>query len=146
VEEINVDGGTRDDLIAYFNGTQYFGGSGTGDRFAANWRDQSTGISWSLVTPDATTLANGVTVGGFERAHLLLGAGNDAVTGGISNDYIDGGVGDDTLSGGSGNDVLIGGSGNDIIEGGAGVYLGSIWLIMNLAPLLQNLLISHSNL
>ena len=121
LEEINIDGGGSRDLVVHYNGTQYFdSGSGTGDRFAANWRDQSTAINWSLATTNATTLANGVTVGGFERAHLLLGSGNDAVTGGSDNDYLDGGASNDTLAGGGGNDVLIGGAGNDVIEGGAG--------------------------
>ena len=120
LEAINVDGADDRDLIVYSNGTQYFGGSESGDRFAANWRDQSTAINWSLATTNATTLANGVTVGGFERAHLLLGSGNDAVTGGSDNDYLDGGAGNDTLAGGGGNDVLIGGVGNDVIEGGSG--------------------------
>ncbi len=119
VEEVNVDGGLGNDLVVYLNGTQYFGGAAT-DTFAANWRGQTAAINWSLATTNATTLANGVTVGGFERAHLLLGSGNDAVTGGNSSDYLDGGAGSDTLAGGGGNNTLIGGAGNDVIEGGSG--------------------------
>lgn len=52
--------------------------------------------------------------------HLILGSGNDNVTGNNLNNSIVGGNGNDTIDGFSGNDTLDGGAGNDSLIGGAG--------------------------
>lgn len=52
--------------------------------------------------------------------HIVVGSGNDTVTGGSLSDIIEGGSGNDSLFGANGNDVLIGQDGDDSMRGGEG--------------------------
>jgi len=121
VEHINIDASVRagqgsSQDIYYLNGTQYIASSAGGDRFLADWSAQSVAVEWDLGSELLKTLANGVTVGNFERVYLKLGRGDDDLVGGS----FDGGLGTDTLIGGDGDDFLNGDAGYDRIEGGEG--------------------------
>ncbi len=126
VEAIDIDatGGTRSNSAGefwYLGGTVYLGSTvGRYDRFIANWSDQTNAVEWDVRTAGAQDLANGVTVGYFERVYLALGGGDDTVTGAGNADHIEGGGGDDLLDGSGGNDTLIGGADNDFLNGGEG--------------------------
>ena len=126
VEAIDIDatGGTRSNSAGefwYLGGTTYLGSTrGYNDRFIANWSDQTNAVEWDVRTAGAQDLANGVTVGYFERVYLALGGGDDTVTGAGNADHIEGGGGDDLLDGSGGNDTLIGGADDDFLNGGEG--------------------------
>lgn len=49
------------------------------------------------------------------------GVGNDTLNGAAGDDSLLGGAGDDNLLGGDGNDILLGGAGSDTLDGGAGI-------------------------
>lgn len=51
---------------------------------------------------------------------ILLGSGNDVVSGRSGNNRIEGGAGNDSLSVSGGNNILMGESGNDRLTGGSG--------------------------
>jgi Ca2+-binding RTX toxin-like protein len=50
------------------------------------------------------------------RAHIVGGAGNDAITAGAGDDRISGGPGNDSLDGGAGRDVIRGDAGTDMVR------------------------------
>jgi Ca2+-binding RTX toxin-like protein len=143
-------GGTGNDTISGGNGNDRIEGGAGNDSMSGDAGDDTfvlenaagtdTIIGGSQTTADvidatamtdAVTLAfsgagagtlggTGTTAGfsGIER--VLLGSGNDTVTGSTGADYVDAGAGDDSLTGGAGNDTLFGGAGNDTIIGGTG--------------------------
>ena len=79
IETVNFTAGSGGDLVVYQDGTSYLGGGGT-DTFYADWSATTQAILWdNAPTAAAITLANGVTVGGFERLLLTTGSGNDVV-------------------------------------------------------------------
>lgn len=88
----------------------------------------ATGVNVTFSGAEAGTLVSGTDTLGFTAIeHLILGAGNDTVTGstgaesiasGAGNDLLSGGAGNDTLTGDAGNDTLTGGTGNDCLSGG----------------------------
>ena len=106
--------------MVYQDGTSYLGGGGT-DTFYADWSATTQAILWdNAPTAAAITLANGVTVGGFERLLLTTGSGNDIVknTQVAVSDWIDTRGGNDViaLSGVSSayqSDWVAGGTGTD---------------------------------
>ncbi|MCJ8051847.1 type I secretion C-terminal target domain-containing protein [Shinella curvata] len=51
---------------------------------------------------------------------IILGRGNDVLTGDAGTNSIWGGAGNDNINGGKGNDILDGGSGNDVLRGNIG--------------------------
>ncbi|MCV6593510.1 MAG: hypothetical protein OIF48_11195, partial [Silicimonas sp.] len=123
VERINIDerlgtGGTSLGLYLYMNGDTYVS-AGSG-HFAGDWSAQTTGVSWDIANPGVATLANGVTLGNMSQATLLLGTGEDTVSGGQKADHLHGGGGADTLRGGDGLDTLDGGRGTDLLFGEQG--------------------------
>ncbi len=72
---------------------------------------------------------NNVVVGDQQGQFIVLGAGNDTLSGGDGDDTIgslsgddqlSGDIGDDRMFGGSGHDSLVGGAGNDQFNGGIG--------------------------
>ncbi len=122
IEAINIIGSTAgNDIIVYQGGSYYDAGERTisddRDTFAADFRGQETGIEFTLggryETEEGIVLANGVYVGGMERAVILGGEGHDVLSGGWLADMFVGGGGNDTLLGFGGNDVLMGGEGSD---------------------------------
>ncbi len=120
----DIDGQEGSDIIVGRLGADTLhGGAGTNeagigftDRFVET-RDVA-----SLVLTDASFLADGDVLDGFEAATLTGGPGAnviDAVA--FSGDVTLIGLGgNDTLLGGSGHDILEGGAGNDLQRGGAG--------------------------
>ncbi|MEZ5756419.1 MAG: Hint domain-containing protein [Paracoccaceae bacterium] len=79
------------------------------------------GVAVTFTGAGSGTLTEGGNVDSYyEMERLLLGAGNDTVTGNFGNESVDGGAGNDSLSGGGGADTLAGGAGNDTLIGGTG--------------------------
>jgi len=56
----------------------------------------------------------------IEQLWVLLGSGNDTVSGGALSDTVQGSSGNDVLAGRGSNDSLSGGFGNDNLSGGSG--------------------------
>ena len=123
IETVNFTAGSGGDLVVYQDGTSYLGGGGT-DTFYADWSATTQAILWdNAPTAAAITLANGVTVGGFERLLLTTGSGNDIVknTQVAVSDWIDTRGGNDViaLSGVSSayqSDWVAGGTGTDRLD------------------------------
>ncbi|MFP5510851.1 MAG: Hint domain-containing protein, partial [Alphaproteobacteria bacterium] len=83
--------------------------------------DLTEDVTVTLSGPEAGTLTGpSGTVSFDEIENILLGAGDDAVTGSTGDDVVDAGAGDDVINGGAGDDDLAGGDGNDDLIGGAG--------------------------
>ena len=88
----------------------------------------ASGVAVTFSGTEAGTVVSGTDTLGFTAIeHVILGAGNDTVTGstgaesiasGAGNDLLDGGAGNDTLTGDAGNDTITGGTGNDCLSGG----------------------------
>ena len=100
IETVNFTAGSGGDLVVYQDGTSYLGGGGT-DTFYADWSATTQAILWdNAPTAAAITLANGVTVGGFERLLLTTGSGNDIVknTQVAVSDWIDTRGGNDVIA------------------------------------------------
>lgn len=81
----------------------------------------SGGLALNFTGAGSGTLTDGSNVDTFfETERIVLGAGNDTVTGNFGNESVDGGAGHDSISGGVGTDTLAGGAGNDTLIGGTG--------------------------
>jgi Ca2+-binding RTX toxin-like protein len=131
-EELRFFGGSGGDVAAVGSGLAHrlLGGAGN-DTVTADLTGEAAS---QLVTIDAAnTLRFGLaTAGGFERAVLKFGAGNDLLStpgttvmgfdaqGGSGADSLLGGTFGDSLQGGQGNDSLFGHAGADTLQGGAG--------------------------
>ncbi len=106
-------GGTGTDTINHtaFNGTYVFdmdtGLTNYGGELFAEFENVVMGAGNDTVTGNASN--NSIT----------LGAGNDSADGENGNDVINGGTGTDTLMGSAGNDTLNGNNDNDVLYGGA---------------------------
>jgi Ca2+-binding RTX toxin-like protein len=127
-----LNGGDNDDNIRSDgdSGT-YNGDAGNDTMFSGiggEFMDGGTGIdlidhtvfSGDYVFNMVTGLTNfgGESYINFEN--VIMGAGNDSVTGNAADNVINGGAGNDTLIGGAGNDFVVGGNGNDLLVGGTG--------------------------
>jgi Ca2+-binding RTX toxin-like protein len=78
-------------------------------------------LSFSVVVTDAALATESVRAAGDDRDDLMMvGWGDDRVTGGGGHDRIDAWLGDDRLWGGTGNDQIDGGGGADRMLGGEG--------------------------
>lgn len=77
--------------------------------------DLSEGATISYIGGQALEMS-----GGQNIENVLLGYGDDSVSGNASDNLLSGGNGKDTLRGEDGNDTLIGGYGNDLLVGGNG--------------------------
>lgn len=121
----SLNGGDGDDrfILATGDGADSISGGEAGET-AGDLLDGgalTANVTLTLTGAETGTLVSGadsVSFSAIER--ILLGAGNDSVTGGAGNDSVDAGAGNDTLSGGAGNDTLAGGLGADVLTGGAG--------------------------
>lgn len=125
-----------DDTIFTASFGRYFGGAGndtihySGMNAVAGLRQLSGGngvdtLNMSTVITDQNiNLVTGDTnfpsevLTGFEN--IILGSGNDTVTGTAGANLIDTGNGDDTIAAGDGNDTILAGAGNDTIDAGGG--------------------------
>ena len=119
-----LNGGNGNDTIVYDTADAFQDGSYGSDTLVV-----ATGGTFDLSQTTDQSLADTVTVRGFENvtavtstaAVTLMGsAGTNKLSGGAGNDTLSGFAGNDTLSGGNGNDVLDGGLGRDTINGGNG--------------------------
>lgn len=130
VDTINGDDGD-DTITSDGDGGTYNGGAGNDSMKSGLGPETMTGgtgidtIDHTIWNGDyvfnmGTGLTNsgGESYKGFEN--VLMGNGNDTVTGNSANNTIKGGGGADTLNGGTGNDFINGEDGHDLIIGGAG--------------------------
>jgi Ca2+-binding RTX toxin-like protein len=115
------DGDDRFVLVSGFGTDSVFGGEGgetSGDVLDAS--ALTTAVTVSFTGPEAGTIVGGGTVTFSEVERILLGSGNDTLTGGSGAENVDGGLGNDSLSGGAGHDTLLGGAGDDTLLGNDG--------------------------
>jgi Ca2+-binding RTX toxin-like protein len=147
-----IDGGAGDDIIRSTEGSPQITGANSlrgglgADTLILDWSGAATitqlpggGFSATpfaavidLSLQSVQTLANGTSIGGFERIVFEGGDGNDVITGGDASivvidrngtfalprfvsDVIDGGGGDDIIVGALGRDIMSGGEGNDTV-------------------------------
>lgn len=125
----------HDEVALYQYGSSYWGGEreGDADLFAGDFRfDINPQNSFGDMTFDARvtgvyTAADGLRIGGFERFHLQLGAGDHRVTGGDLGDGVFGTTGYITFLSGTGNDVFEAGSAGSLFEhtGGQDTVIGN---------------------
>ncbi|PZR95048.1 MAG: hypothetical protein DI537_06055 [Stutzerimonas stutzeri] len=112
-----LNGGAGDDLIRGGLGNDVIDGG-------AGFDTLDLSAATGPISVDISRgLASGAAIGSdsFRNIEkLLLGAGNDVVTGGNGDDAFDGGAGNDTLKGGAGDDALAGADGDDLLDGGSG--------------------------
>jgi FG-GAP-like repeat/RTX calcium-binding nonapeptide repeat (4 copies)/FG-GAP repeat len=146
VEQFQIIGTQRDDVMAGATGNDILRGLGGNDQFLSNGGvdvleggdgiDKIT-IDLSQITTNQSiantptgTFANGTTYSSIEFFDLKTGSGNDEInlTGdyddniatNAGNDTVRAGGGNDTVDGGDGDDILYAGSGDDILRGGSG--------------------------
>ncbi len=133
-------GNGSDNILSDGDGGRYFGDAGN-DMMMSGLGNETMDGGLGIDTIDHTVfngnytvdLATGLTNYGGELylgfENVIMGAGDDVITGsalantisaGFGNDLVDGGSGIDMIYGGQGADVLDGGLGNDILVGGGG--------------------------
>lgn len=133
-------GNGSDNILSDGDGGRYFGDAGN-DMMLSGLGYETMDGGLGIDTIDHTVyngnytfnLATGLTNFGGELylgfENVIMGAGDDVITGsalantisaGFGNDSVDGGAGIDMIYGGQGADVLDGGLGNDILVGGGG--------------------------
>lgn len=117
-------GSDQADTLTGNGGNNQFAGLGGNDTI-----DGGGGIDTafynSITTGDVVVnLNNGNVTGALGHDHLsnienvVMGGGNDTVTGDANANSLYGGGGNDTINGGEGNDFVIGNDGNDTLYGG----------------------------
>jgi Ca2+-binding RTX toxin-like protein len=124
-----LNGGTGNDVITSDgdNGT-YLGGSGNDKMFSGIGGETMDGGSGTdLINHTAfngdyefnmsTGLTNFSDESYLNFENVVMGSGNDRITGSALDNDIKGGAGNDTLVGGDGDDTVFGGDGNDAING-----------------------------
>ena len=111
--------GSGDDFVALGRGVDYaIGGLGE-DTLRMDWSGMTNpnrGITHGFWSGADYRYSNGVdqlTYSGFEKYHLIGGAGHDSLYGGNLNDRLVGNDGNDLLAGYQGIDVIRGGAGTD---------------------------------
>jgi Ca2+-binding RTX toxin-like protein len=115
VEQVHLQLGSGDDVIALSGGNLWAGGGGN-DRLTGGDGSDSGGSGWG----------DDVFSGGGGNDFLRGEGGNDIVNGDAGNDEVDGGEGNDAVNGGAGNDAVSGGLGTDVLFGGAGADIFGI--------------------
>jgi Ca2+-binding RTX toxin-like protein len=110
-----LNGGSgRDVLVGGAGNDKISGGTGTD---TADFTDAQGNVTVDLTTNRAT--GDGTdTLSSIEN--VIVGSGDDLITGNAGANTLNGGIGNDKLTGGAGGDVLVGGSGNDTLYGGDG--------------------------
>ena len=138
-----LSGGTGNDTLAAGAGNDLLAGDGGDDLFVLtpgfgsdtitggetgevagdtiDTRPLNEGVAVTLTSPEAGTITASTGTATFaEIENVILGTGNDTVTGSNANDTIDTGAGDDSVNAGGGNDLVRGGEGNDTLDAGGG--------------------------
>lgn len=118
---VTILGGAGNDVISYsqFGGGERIDGGAGID--VLEFTLQGNGVVFAAASlRGSLVLANGATLGGFERVDLFATNGADKVRGGAFGDTLVGLSGNDTLYGGGGGDEVYGGGGNERLYGGAG--------------------------
>ncbi|MGR3375002.1 MAG: M10 family metallopeptidase C-terminal domain-containing protein [Pseudooceanicola nanhaiensis] len=108
----NVDGGIGDDLILSGLGNETMDGGAGNDTI--DHRAWNGAYEFDMTT--GNTDFAGESFVNFEN--VLMGNGNDSVTGTSGANLIDGGGGNDTINDGQGADTVIGGAGDDLLLAG----------------------------
>lgn len=105
--------------------TEYFGADGEGVVFPSDQAEYASlpkGGVLKLFSADGKIYGDRIpapsTKGANKDDLVVLGAGNDKISGGRGHDLIDAGAGNDTVDGGPGNDLIVAGPGNDDLSGG----------------------------
>ncbi len=124
----SLDGGDGNDVLYDAGMTEagtLIGGAGT-DTLKLDFSLEESSFSATFSGTGETQTIAGKSVTGVENLFILLGAGNDSVTGGINGDTLAGWYGNDSLNGGAGNDLLIDedGSAMDADSPGADTLIG----------------------
>jgi Ca2+-binding RTX toxin-like protein len=122
-DALSGDGGDDLFVLAPNFGSDVIIGGETGETVGdtIDARPLVEGVAVTLATPESGTLSSGTGTATFtEIERILLGSGNDTITGSGGNDTVDGGGGNDIVDGGGGNDSLAGGDGDDTVAGGGG--------------------------
>ena len=117
------DGGDDLVLLAPGFGTDTITGGESGEVLGdtIDTRPLAEGVALTLASPEAGTItASTGTVTFTEIETVLLGSGNDTVTGSGGNDTVDTGAGNDSVTAGGGNDSLTAGTGDDTVDAGDG--------------------------
>ncbi|WP_340313837.1 hypothetical protein [Rhizorhabdus argentea] len=136
VEDVNIVGGSGDDLLGGAYGTSPLSSSGNrpaieldgGGGVDTVYLDLSaTGNTWFSSSDNPNGISS-LTSGGdrfnlsnFEATIFKGNASGSVVAGGAYNDTLIGLGGNDFFNGRAGNDSISGGAGNDTLDGGAGV-------------------------
>jgi Ca2+-binding RTX toxin-like protein len=127
IDSLNGDSG-NDIITSDGDDGTYLGGTGDDKMFSGLGNEtMDGGIGVDLINHAAYdfdyifNMATGLTNFGGERylnfENVVMGDGDDSVTGNIVNNDIKGGLGSDTLIGGDGDDTIFGGDGNDSLVG-----------------------------
>ncbi|MBO1257153.1 hypothetical protein J3L16_15835, partial [Alteromonas sp. 5E99-2] len=108
----SISGGTGDDTIAItdnFGNDTIVGGedAGDGDVDVLDGSGLTDDVTVDLSSPETGTLSDGTDTLSFDEIEeIVLGSGDDSVTGSSGDDVIDLGQGADTINAGAGNDTI----------------------------------------
>lgn len=112
-----LQGGDGDDTLNGGAGDDTVDGGAGSDYLQLDTLGQS--VILSMTGDGRGSITFGLEVDEFTGIeHLILGSGDDSLSGSIGAESVDGGAGDDTLNGAVGNDTLHGGEGSDTLDGG----------------------------
>src|SRR5690349_15236300 len=136
-----LEGGSGDDILNGGNGDDIFSGddempygldtlNGGAGSDTAYYNFNTVGIRADLAAGQVELIVG--SGGKFEVVNsienLLMGSGDDLITGNDAANTLDAGAGNDTVKAGAGNDYITGGFGNDTLTSGSGAdtfYFGS---------------------
>ncbi len=142
-DDDSVEAGEGDDTIYAAQGDDTVHGEGGDDRFnieggldndsliggetgevlgdEVNLSDLTDDLTVTYSGDEVGTITDGTDTTSFEEIErVVLGAGDDSVTGSDGDDIVLGNAGLDTMDGGAGDDVIEGGAGFDQLNGGDG--------------------------
>ena len=125
----------HNEIVVFQYGSSYWGGENVGDAdlFAGDFRfNVNPTVSFGDMTFNARIdgvyeAGTGLRIGGFERFHLQLGAGNHLVVGGDLGDAVYGNGGFITFLSGAGDDLFVAGASGSLFNhtGGNDTVFGS---------------------
>ena len=113
----SVLGGDDNDTLILANGfgiDTLAGGEAGLDNDILNTATMTANTTVTFTGAEAGSITDGTNSAGFSQIEqLVLGSGNDLITGGLGNEVVFAGAGNDTAYGGAGNDNYDMGQGND---------------------------------